>query len=615
MFKTKPWELTDFYSELTDTKQFWSNKWFEGGQTGEGRIDVEGKNFVDVFLVAPSLDGTRFVSCDFTASRIVGGFLEESELVECIFNRSNLDSSKFNGALIKDCQIIATTYIRLGRFNNAKVEGCNFGQSDLCESRWNNSIVKNVNFEQANFPRSKFHGAKFINCNFRYANFFVADFKDATFENCDFRDANIDGAKIQNTTFNNCGFYGCLGTPAYRGICQITSPDISPEFDGSKVVEAKQIFSFWGLENQEPDEKNKYRLSDKPLLVIGKSQSPEWSALISRVKQRQQMDWVDNGCVGVNPIDLEGKNLSRAFFSGGYLDNSHLKQCDFTLADLRSAGLEKASVTQCNFDSAMLMDLKAAKAIFQDCTFRQLIADRSNFEETQLQGCDWTNSEIYKGIWYAVEAHSTSFTNTNWFKTNWYEGKFISCDFSNAELWKTVGEKAIFENCNFQNADFWEFEAKDAIFKNCDFRGANLRSLRMENTRFENCAFYSCQNIPYHNPKFDSVSQIIAPDLSANFDGSKIIEPKSVQEFCDLLKQQQEQQARLERVTTRLSQIKTERKRLDERIQNLSGGNYNPSLHSRIKELKANISKLIGEKSQLEREKADLESEIDLANL
>ena len=156
------------------------------------------------------------MGCDFTASRIGGSFLEESELIECIFNRSNLDSSFFNRALIKNCQIIATTYIRLGEFNNATVEGCNFSQSDLNESEWNGAVVKNVNFEQANFPRSEFHGAQFINCNFRYANFFIADFKDATFENCDFRDANIGGAKIQNTTFLNCCFYGCLGTPAYR---------------------------------------------------------------------------------------------------------------------------------------------------------------------------------------------------------------------------------------------------------------------------------------------------------------------------------------------------------------------------------------------------------------
>ena len=87
-----------------------------------------------------------------------------------------------------------------------------------------------------------------------------------------------------------------------------------------------------------------------------------------------------------------------------------------------------------------------------------------------------------------------------------------------------------------------------------------------------------------------------------------------VQESPNLEQQQQEKQEKLELVKTRLAKIDVEKKRLNERIKNLSGGNYNPSLHSRIKELKAKISKLIGDKSQLERKKADLEQEIGKMN-
>lgn len=642
MFKTKPWEFTDVYNELTDTKRFRSNKWFESGRIGEGRIDVEGKNFVDVFLVAPLLRGTRFVNCDFTASRIVGGFLEESELVECFFNRANLDNSEFNGALIKDCQIIATTYIRLGRFNNAKIEGGNFSQSHFGESTWNGAVVKNVNFEQANFPRGKFHCTHLINCNFRYANFFAADFKDTTFENCDFRDTHIERGKLDNTTFKNCGFYGCLGNPRIQGECHINAPDISPDFDGSKIVQQQELFSLWKTDNSTPQNDNLTE-QDRPSTIIGKSSLVDSLIHLPRAKQIGQRQWVKDGCIGSKVINLEGKNFSRAFFSGGYFQSASFKNCDFTLADLRRANFQESLTTKCDFDLAMLMDLKANGALFKNCNFRQLIADRSNFEETKLVGGDWSNSEIYKGIWYAVEANGTRFINTNWFKTNWYEGHFANCDFTDAKLWRAEGEKAVFENCNFQNVEFWEFEAKDALFKNCDFRRSNLNLLRMENTIFENCGFYNCQNVPYCYFEADLTSVVINSDFSPDFDGSKVVQTQSVKQFCDLLTQFQQQgwknsselmensadetaqlseekptapleEDELKNIKLQLADVEKKIKNLNQRIKNVSGGkltgelNRNNALISRRKELEKEQRAQRVAKQKLEREIAELEN-------
>ena len=275
-------------------------------------------------------------------------------------------------------------------------------------------------------------------------------------------------------------------------------------------------------------------------------------------------------------------------------------------------------------------------------SFRSLIADRSDFEETKLVGADWSNSEIYKGIWYRVQADGVCFINTNWFKTNWYEGHFTNCDFTDAKLWRTEGEKAVFENCNFQNVEFWEFEAKDAVFRNCDFRRSNLNLLRMENTILENCGFYECQDVPYCYFEGDSTSAVINPDFSPNFDGSSVVQTPSVKQFCDLLTQFQQQgwknpselvenpvdetvqlpeekptapleSDELANLKLQLADIEKKINKLNQRIKNLSGGkptgelNRNNALITRIKELEKDLRKQRVLRQNLEREIAKLE--------
>ena len=50
---------------------------------------------------------------------------------------------------------------------------------------------------------------------------------------------------IKNTKFYKCGFYNCKGTLKIEGKCEFIEPDLSEEFDVSKIVNEDKILTPW----------------------------------------------------------------------------------------------------------------------------------------------------------------------------------------------------------------------------------------------------------------------------------------------------------------------------------------------------------------------------------
>jgi uncharacterized protein YjbI with pentapeptide repeats len=489
------WGRAFFLSEqnrVTETKQ----KWFDGKLIESGRIDVEGRDLSKRVFPGADLEGARFVQCNFTGANIREGSLTDAEIIECIWNDALFFSADLDRSLIKDCRIVAA-YMKMVHFIEAKVQGGDWSNTDLYKSTWTGAVVENVCFQKANFTESRLHGTHLVDCDFWKVNLNIVEAYGAVFERCDFRGAYLRFFEFKNTTFKNCAFHGCIGTPKLKGDCQIIEPDISANFDGTGIIEEKQLRHIWGLDEEKP----------KPGAVIIVP-TPLWIEERFDEQQGKQMDWINGGHVGNPPLVIEDKNYSGTFAYEGFFKAGRLTRCDLSDSDLRLAKMQEAQLHNCRLDNSLLMGLQGQEAHFVNCQIRNAILNRSEFADAVISGGDWSGSQFRTCMWYDARVENVSFCGTNWFDGDLEGARFVGCDFRDADL-------------TFVNAT-------KAVFDRCDFRGANLDRLTMWETMFVNCGFYGCQNPPSYDSISDEVSRIIAPDLSENFDGTKIVEEQVV---------------------------------------------------------------------------------------
>lgn len=491
-------------SILSDSQQEIHRRWFEGGCTGDGRIDVEAINLTDAVIPGAYLRGARFVQCNLTNSNLRTSNLRDAEIIECILDDSLLFSARFDRAIIKNCRIVAA-YFELTDFIETKVQGGDWSKTDLDNSTWTGALVENVCFQQVNFWRSRLHSARFVNCDFRGASLRAAKTDNAIFERCDFRGAYLESFQFKNVVFKQCGFYGCVGTPRLEEGCQMIEPDLSAEFDQTGVVSSKQLFTLWGLSDT----------NSKPKPVIGIDQSPEWLEYLRSEKRGEQVRWVDQGRSGPRPMEVFGKNLSFAFVYEGYLSQSRFFGCNFTSADLRLVDMQEAQLSECIFDSALLMGLQGQKSQWHSCRGNGAILNRSELQEATLISGDWSGSQFHNCMWYYVRVENVCFRNTSWRK---------------ADL-----EGSVFINCDFRDTQWREVEAAKVVFEGCDFRGSDLEMLIMDQTTFSKCCFYNCRGTPFYDHLSDETSSIIEPDLSENFDGTNVVDFQDIDQFFELL--------------------------------------------------------------------------------
>nr|WP_243147260.1 pentapeptide repeat-containing protein [Scytonema sp. UIC 10036] len=128
---------------------------------------------------------------------------------------------------------------------DAFIQSGDWSNTDLHRSDWTDAVIENVCLKIARFQGARLHRATITNCNFQTANLVAATAHDTVFNHCDFRNANLEEFTIKNTRFYKCGFYNCKGIPKIEGKCEFIEPDVSEEFDGSKIVNQDKILTLW----------------------------------------------------------------------------------------------------------------------------------------------------------------------------------------------------------------------------------------------------------------------------------------------------------------------------------------------------------------------------------
>jgi uncharacterized protein YjbI with pentapeptide repeats len=221
-------------------------RWARGGRQGSGRLVLEDEDLQNAVLPGFHLVAARFVRCDLRGANIRAGNLTSVKLVDCIWDGAMLEMATFDKAVIENCRFVGA-YLNVGHFIEAQVQGGDWSQVDLHNSTWTNAQMLDVCFQNARFQGAKLHNARLIGCDLRRANIAAMTPYDAVFERCDFRYCDLKYLKLKNTVFYKCGFYGCTGSPTMEGQCEVIEPDLSEEFDGSKVIATEKLFQLWGL--------------------------------------------------------------------------------------------------------------------------------------------------------------------------------------------------------------------------------------------------------------------------------------------------------------------------------------------------------------------------------
>ena len=489
-------------------------RWFEGGRVGEGRIDLEEKNLTRAVLGGEFLQGAKLVKCDLSNSNLSVGNLRDAEITKCIWNNSLLHSINFDRSLIEECDFV-DAYLGVGDFIEAKVKGGDWTRCDLDKSTWSSAVVENVCFRRVNLWRSKLQGAHFIGCDFRDGNLMSVKADNAVFENCDFRGVYLRSFRFNNTKFINCGFHGCIGNPKLEGDCILIEPDLSEAFDGTEIVEPEQLLSLWRAHSGQ----------SQPEIAISLD-SPQWLDYISRERRAEQADWASGGMKGSLPMDVSGKDLSKAFAYRAYFRAARFTDCDFTASDLRRTMVQQAEFVRCKFDDALLaylegrqetaLNVETTKVTFRDCTAKGAYFNRSELWIAEFTGGNRDGSFFNNCMWTLVEFENVSFENTDW---------------RNAKL-----DGVRFINCNFRNALFHKANVTASEFINCDFRGTNFGFVDAQKVSMEQCAFYKAKGmVDDIKPLAEDEMRVIDADLSANYDGSLV--SKSHERTQDLFTQ------------------------------------------------------------------------------
>lgn len=222
-------------------------RWYGAGRTGEGRIVMCDENLQGAAV--RGLEGARFERCDFSGAMF--SLMDDTELVECIFDEAQFNGSAWDGAHIERCRFHGA-WIGLGYFDRTTIEGGDWLGSYLERTSWTEATIRDVSFRCARLVDARFDAATFVGCEFTHANLSrkelegdLARCPGARFVRCDFRGAHFDGLRFNNTTFEQCLFHDTTGRPDLEGKCTLIDPDFSRDGDGSDVRDPDQVLRVW----------------------------------------------------------------------------------------------------------------------------------------------------------------------------------------------------------------------------------------------------------------------------------------------------------------------------------------------------------------------------------
>lgn len=135
-----------------------------------------------IFLSQPEFEGVTF-----QGEAAIAINLSDRKFIDCIFDRCQLSSVKFDGAVIQ------------ARFSNSKIEGINFftAKRSLLSLGFDSCLIRHSSFAELKLPKVKFTRCELHNVDFSDADLSGADFSNATFKDCMFRNTNLSKADFR----------------------------------------------------------------------------------------------------------------------------------------------------------------------------------------------------------------------------------------------------------------------------------------------------------------------------------------------------------------------------------------------------------------------------------
>lgn len=234
------------------------------------------------------------------------------------------------------------------------------------------------------------------------------------------------------------------------------------------------------------------------------SPASRWLAYLSPSNIREHQRWLKAGRQGSGRIVLEEINLRGASLAAPELVAAKFLKCDLTDVLIRFGDLTDAEVVECIWEKALLESSTFNTALIKDCQFVGATLTLADFVGTHLQGGNWGQTNLDRTDWTNAQAISVCFQEANFQGARLHNAKFVGC--------------------NLQKVNIANMIAYEAIFEHCDFRYTNFNSLKLKNTIFYKCGFYGCTG----TPTIEENCEIIAPDLSEQFNATVVVEAEKI---------------------------------------------------------------------------------------
>ncbi len=167
------------------------------------------------------LSDTEFEGVAFQDETAIALDLSGKKFIDCIFERCQLSSVKFQGAVIQ------------AKFIESKIEGINFftAKRAMLSVNFSECLIRHSSFAELKMLKVTFTRCTLQNVDFSDADLSSADFTNATFEHCVFRNTNLTKADFRFAT----GYYIDPILNKVKG-ARFSSPDVLSLLAGFDII-------------------------------------------------------------------------------------------------------------------------------------------------------------------------------------------------------------------------------------------------------------------------------------------------------------------------------------------------------------------------------------------
>ncbi|UUC44158.1 pentapeptide repeat-containing protein [Flavobacterium cerinum] len=128
-----------------------------------GYLDYRG-----IHIGGQTIKKNKLKNIDFSESYFAGAWIEKSEFINCIFDKTDFTDFSDHGNIFKD-----------SLFQNCKFSKAVIGYDG---TKFENCIFRNCDFTRTNHIRTEYNNCQFLNCKLKGFDYGASSFEDCVFE-------------------------------------------------------------------------------------------------------------------------------------------------------------------------------------------------------------------------------------------------------------------------------------------------------------------------------------------------------------------------------------------------------------------------------------------------